>query len=228
MMRAATRSKRLGQSQRFLVGSSGTARAYGVGEIGPDPRRTLFFILCGVVVIAFLMFIVYAVVVVPGVLLIWAIYMAIERSTSVVATDQGVALLARSEFNGRPRKFITLLPAAALTERTIVRSGRYVHVPAYRLWLRQKEFDYLRSSLAEPSQSAPGAMRPGPAPRQEYSRAFIESLPPPPDVRSPSPPSSPPPGSVGRRMPESEPGESYWARRTGQSSTDAPVPDDPV
>lgn len=108
-MRTTSRSKHLDQSRQFLGGQL-TGRAYGIGEIGPDPRRTAFFILCGVVVVALLSFIIYSVVVVPGILLIWAVYVSVERSTCLVVTDGGVAILARSEFNGRPRKFVTLLP----------------------------------------------------------------------------------------------------------------------
>ncbi len=147
-MRTSTRNKRLSQSQRFL-GGQGTARAYGVGEIGPDPRRTLVFILCGVVAVAFLSFVIYSVIVFPGVFLIWAVYVAVERSTCVVVTDGGVALLARSEFNGRPRKLVATLPPGILSEPNIQRSGRYVHLPTYGLWLRKKEYDHLTS--AEPT-----------------------------------------------------------------------------
>jgi hypothetical protein len=145
-MRATTREKRLAQSQHFLTGR-GTARAYGVGAIGPDPRRTVFFILCGVAAVAFLSFVVYSVIVFPGVLLIWAVFVAVERSTSVVVTDEGMAILARSEFNGRPRRFVALLPPGMLTDPTVQRSGRYVHLPTYGLWLRKKEYEALTSAV---------------------------------------------------------------------------------
>ena len=144
-MRTSTRDKRLTQCERFL-GGQGTARAYGIGEIGPDPRRTLFFILCCVIAVAFLSFVIYAVIIFPGVFLIWAVYVAVERSTCVVVTDRGVAILARSEFNGRPRKLIGLLPPGILTDPTIQRSGRYVYLPTYRLWLRKKQYDHLTSA----------------------------------------------------------------------------------
>jgi len=223
MMRAATRTKRLRQCQRFLSGTTGTARAYGVGEIGPDPRRTLFFILCGIVAVAFLMFVVYAVVVVPGILLIWAIYVAVERSTSVVVTDQGVALLARSEFNGRPRKLVALLPATALTDASVERSGRYVHLPTYRLWLRQKEFDVLNISRAA---AAGATSRPAPIPSAGYARNWGGAPYPPPPIATPG---GPPPtrSGTGDPTPASDPGESYWAGRTGQTSPRPPAPEDP-
>lgn len=145
-MRTSTRNKRLRQSKRFLDGQ-GPVRAYGVGEIGPDPRRTLFFILCSVVAIAFLSFVIYSVIVFPGVFLIWAVYVAVERSTCIVVTDDGVAILARSEFSGRPRKLITSLPSGILTEPPVQRSRRYVHLPTYGLWFRKKEYGHLMSVL---------------------------------------------------------------------------------
>ncbi len=222
-MRAATRSKRLRQSQRFLSGTTGTARAYGVGEIGPDPRRTLFFIVCGIVAVAFLMFIIYAVVVVPGLLLIWAVYVAVERSTSVVVTDQGVAILARSEFIGRPRKFVALLPATALTDPNVERSGRYVHLPTYRLWLRKKEFELLtsvRSDAAVPTQW------PAPTAAAGYSTNWGGGGPyPPPPTGTPSDPPTTQ-SRPGDPTPAREPGESYWAGRTGPTAPGAPAADD--
>jgi len=146
-MRASRREKRLYQSQKYLAGRE-TPRVYAVGEIGPDPRRTLFLILCGVVAVALLAFVIYSVIVFTGVFLIWAVYVAAERSTCVVVTDTGVAVLARSEFNGRPRKFIASLPQGALSDATVQRSGRYVHLPTYRLWLRKKEYDRLTSAMS--------------------------------------------------------------------------------
>jgi hypothetical protein len=157
-MRTSTRNKRLSQCQRFL-GGQGTARAYGVGEIGPDPRRTLFLIFCGVVAIAVLSFVIYSVIVVPGVFLIWAVYVAVERSSSVVVTDDGVAILARSEFNGRPRKFVALLPPGILIE-PVQRSRGYVHLPTYGLWLRRKEYDYLASAMPTLQPSGQAARQP--------------------------------------------------------------------
>jgi len=213
-MRSSTRSKRLDQSQRFLAGR-GIPRAYGVGEIGPDPRRTLFLIFCGVLAVAFFSFVIYSVIVFPGVLLIWAVYVAVERSTCVVVTDEGVAILARSEFNGRPRKFVALLPPHILSDPTIERSGRYVHVAAYRLWLRKKEFDALMSRRPAPG-SGPvptvpmqpaGVMNPtfGDSSQQRtgFQPLFTERIQWPPPTTEPAQ--------------ESQGANSYWARQTGGS-----------
>lgn len=200
-MRTRTRNHRLSQSQRFLAGH-GTARAYAVGEIGPDPRRTLFFILCGVVGFAFLAFVVYSLILFPGVFLIWAVYVAVERSTGVVVTDRGVAILARSEFNGRPRKFVALLPAEILTDPTVQRSGRYMHLPTYRLWLRKKEYDLLTS------------VQPG----VEMATRVHTFASPPEAVLTPPPRHSASSPQTSVSTPESQPSNSYWARQTGRSA----------
>jgi len=167
-VRASTRSKRLQQSQRFLSGPS-TARAYAVGEVGPDPRRTWFLILTSAVVVALVSLVLYSVVVVPGVFLIWAIYVAVERSVCVVLTDGGMAVLARSEFTGRPRKFVGLLPSEALFDSNVQRSGRYVLLPTYRLWLRKKRYDSLVCALraSQPGDpEVPGTGMPQPLPME--------------------------------------------------------------
>jgi hypothetical protein len=59
------------------------------------------------------------------------------------ATNQGVAVLARSELNGRPRKLLTVLPHGVLTDPTVRRSGSYVHLPNFELWFRKKEYERL-------------------------------------------------------------------------------------
>lgn len=41
-----------------------------------------------------------------------------------------------------------------LTDPTLQRSGRYVHLPTYRLWLRKKEYEALTSSLSPVQQPA--------------------------------------------------------------------------
>jgi hypothetical protein len=221
-VRDKTRNKRLQQSRRFLGGNAGSGRTYGVGEIGPDPRRTLFFILCGVVAVAFVSFVVYSVVVLPGVVLIWAVYVVIERSTSLVVTDRGVAILARSEFVGRPRKFVALLPWGILNDPTVQRSGRYVHLPNYRLWLRRKEYDVLMAAVAV--QPATPASPPAPG---SSSAGWYGATPPPPAMPptpGPAPVSAPsqtglplsPPSAASPNS--TEPADSYWSGRAGRTA----------
>jgi hypothetical protein len=93
-----------------------------------------------------LSFVVFGLIIYPGVLgvvLLVAIFGAIDRPASVTMTNEGMAVLARSEFNGRPRKILTVLPHAVLANSTIQRSGRYIHLPEFHLWFRNKEYDRL-------------------------------------------------------------------------------------
>ena len=125
------------------MGAGSHAHAYAIGVIGPDPRRTdLLLVLIFTVAIA-LSFVFLGVIIIPGVLLVAAIHGAIDRPASVATTNQGVAVLARSELNGRPRELLTVLPHGVLTDPTVRRSGSYVHLPNFELWFRKKEYERL-------------------------------------------------------------------------------------
>ena len=141
-MRERTRSKGLKKSEQ-LLGSGMSARAYGIAVIGPDPRRTVSLMVMVLAVAIALSFVVLGLIVIPGVLLVFAIFVAIDRPASLVMTNQGVAVLARSEFNGRPRKVLTVLPQGVLVDRSVSHSGAYVHLPDLHLWFRKKEYDRL-------------------------------------------------------------------------------------
>jgi hypothetical protein len=141
-MTKRARSKRLRKSEQ-LLGAGTEGQGYGTGVIGPDPRRTdLLLVLVFAVAIA-LSFIFFRVIIIPGVLLVAAIHGAIDRPTSVAVTNRGIAILARSEFNGRPRKVLAVLPHGVLTDATVQRSGSYVHLPNFHLWFRKKEYERL-------------------------------------------------------------------------------------
>jgi hypothetical protein len=149
-MRKKTRSKGLRKSEQ-LLGSGVNAHGYGIGVIGPDPRGTdavLLVIFAGAIALAFVLF---GVIVIPGVsviLLVIALHAAIDRPASVAVTNQGIAVLARSEVNGKPRKVLTVLPHAVLTDGTVRRSGAYVHLPNFHLWFRKKEYERLLAAVS--------------------------------------------------------------------------------
>src|ERR1700722_11925887 len=172
-MRMRTRSKRLRQSQQ-LLGSGVNAHGYAIGVIGPDPRGTVaVLVVIFAVAIAFT-FVVFGVIVIPGVsvvLLVVALHVAIDRPASVAVTNQGIAVLARSEVNGQPRRILTVLPHAVLTDGTVRRSGAYVHLPNFHLWFRKKEYERLLAAVspspvtsqwAPPAPAAVGAQLPSP------------------------------------------------------------------
>ena len=97
------RSKRLRQSEQ-LLGAGTNAQAYGIGVIGPDLRRTDALLVVVFAVAIALSFVFLGVIIIPGVLLVVVIHGAIDRPASVAVTSCGVAILARSEPNGRPRR----------------------------------------------------------------------------------------------------------------------------
>jgi hypothetical protein len=130
-----------------LLGAGANAYEYGVGVIGPDPRRTDVLLVLIFAVAVALSFVFLGVIVIPGVLLVAAIHGAIDRPASVAVTNQGIAVLARSEINGRPRKVLTMLPRGVLTDGTVQRSGAYVHLPDFQLWFRKKEYERLLVAL---------------------------------------------------------------------------------
>jgi hypothetical protein len=141
-MRKRTRSKGLRKSEK-LLGAGTDAREYGIAVIGPDPRRTLALMVMLLAVAIALSFVFLGVIIIPGVLLMVAIFGAIDRPASIAITNQGVAVFARSEFNGRPRKVLTVFPQGALADRTVLREGAHVHLPELHLWFRKKEYERL-------------------------------------------------------------------------------------
>jgi hypothetical protein len=142
IMSKKARSKGLRKTEQ-LLGTGTVANQYAVGVIGPDPRRTSALMVMVLAVAIALSFVLLGIIIIPGVLLLGAIFGAIDRPASVATTNQGVAVLARSEFNGRPRKLLTVLPRGVLADRTVLRSGAYVHLPDFHLWFRKKEYERL-------------------------------------------------------------------------------------
>jgi hypothetical protein len=130
------------------MGSGMTAREYGIGVIGPDPRRTDLFLVAIFAVAIALSFVFLGVIIIPGLLLVAAIHGAIDRPASVAVTNQGIAVFARSELSGQPRKLLTVLPHAVLTDGTARRSGGYVHLPNFHIWFRKKEYERLLAAVS--------------------------------------------------------------------------------
>jgi hypothetical protein len=190
-MTKRTRSKGLRKSEQ-LMGSGINAREYGIGVIGPDPRRTDLFLVAIFAVAIALSFVFLGVIIIPGVLLVAAIHGAIDRPASAAVTNQGIAILARSELSGQPRKVLTVLPHGVLTDGTALRSGGYVHLPNFHLWFRKKEYERLLAAVstnpvtsqwAAPVPAGVGARLPngpGPAAATPNGAPATASSPPPP------------------------------------------------
>jgi hypothetical protein len=149
-MTKRARSNGLQKSEQ-LLGAGTNAQEYGIGVIGPDPRRTDFLLVLVFVVAIALSFVFLGVIIIPGVLLVAAMHGAIDRPASVAVTNRGMAIFARSELSGRPRKVLTVLPHGVLTDGTVEHSGSYVHVPNLHLWFRKREYERLLAAVAPES-----------------------------------------------------------------------------
>ena len=90
------------EAKRTAPRSWDEREAYGIGVIGPDPRRTDALLVVVFAVAIALSFVFLGVIIIPGVLLVVVIHGAIDRPASVAVTSRGVAIL--SELNGRPRR----------------------------------------------------------------------------------------------------------------------------
>ncbi len=146
-----SRAKGLKKSEQLLGGGT-VANQYAIGVIGPDPRRTSVLIVLIFAAAIALSLVFLGFIIIPGVLLIAVAFGAIDRPASVAVTNRGVAVLARSELNGRPRKLLAVLPQGVLADRTVLRSGGYVHLPEFHLWFRNNEYERL---LAPAENDAP-------------------------------------------------------------------------
>jgi hypothetical protein len=201
-MTKRSRSRRLKNSEQ-LLGAGASGRAYAIGVIGPDPRRTAAILVMVFAVAVALSFVFLGVIVIPGFLLVAAIRGAIDRPASVAVTDQGIAVFARSEFNGRPRKVLAVLPQSVLTDR-MVRSGAYVHLPHFELWFRKKEYERLLAAV-----DGAGVVSHWAAPVAAGASAFAQAggsrLPPsPPPSSAATAPSFTPPVATGSAASQSE------------------------
>ena len=136
-MTTKARTRGLKKTQQ-LLGAGADVRSYGIGVIGPDPRRTIALIVIVFAAAIALSFIFLNVIIIPSVLLVLVIFGAIDRPASLAMTDRGVAVFGRSEITGRPRKFLTVLPPSVLGDRGVVQSNSRVHLPGVSPLAAQK------------------------------------------------------------------------------------------
>jgi hypothetical protein len=147
-----TRKKGLLASQE-LLGSNTRAIAYGMGLAGPDPRATTACMVVGAVGLAAFFLFVAGAIAIPGALALALIYYAIDQPVAVVVTNTGVAILTRSVVTGRPRKLLFSISHGVLADSQVQTTWRFVKLPAERVWLRKREFEFL--SLATASLTHP-------------------------------------------------------------------------
>jgi hypothetical protein len=126
-MSQRARSKGLQNTEKIL-GAGLPVKEYAIGVIGPDPRGTVAILILAFAAVVAVTVLFFGLIVIPGFLLLGAIFGAIDRPASFAVTERGLVVLARSEVNGRPRKLLTVLPQSVLASPTVKRSGGYVQI----------------------------------------------------------------------------------------------------
>jgi hypothetical protein len=201
-MSQRARSKGL-QSTEKILGAGLPVKEYAIGVIGPDPRGTVAILILAFAAVVAVTVLFFGLIVIPGFLLLGAIFGAIDRPASFAVTERGLVVLARSEVNGRPRKLLTVLPQSVLASPTVKRSGGYVHLPDLHVWMRRKDHERLvgvagnNAAASQWAAPVPAGVGPRSAPGPSAAR--------PSSVASPAPAPAPPgPGAVATLQPDRE------------------------
>ena len=146
-------------------------RTYAVGR-GHGRMTTGAMVAGGIFLAAFVVALALGFILIPGGLLLVFVISEVRPPRAVVITDQGIGVLARSIWTGRPSKVLALLPLVPL--RSPSPSGSVViALGPDRITFSRAEFNAV--SAAAELAAAPTASSPPPPP------------PPPPDPGFPTP-----------------------------------------
>lgn len=145
-MALSNRNREKGLKISEAIVGDGAALAYGIGQVGPDPRKTRLQIVIGAIVFTVFLVAVVKAAIVPGFLVWFLIFSFIVRPVGVVVTNRNVVVLERSLVTGRPKRIRSTLPASALSEMSKAEKSGYFQFPAAELWLRPKEYEILAAA----------------------------------------------------------------------------------
>jgi hypothetical protein len=100
--------------------------------------------------VAFVVALLAGQLILPGALLLLIIYNSVVPPRGIVVADHGLALFARSFWNGRPSKVLALLPFTALDPyKTQVKGSKVtISLANDQVTLSRKEFERLTASAA--------------------------------------------------------------------------------
>lgn len=159
----STRSRQKGAAAAARLLDPGTTpREYVVGHA--HARLTTGAIVAiSVFSFVFLVALAMGYIIIPGGLLLIFVYQSVRPPRAIVVADQGLAVLNRSWFNGRPSKVVTLVGHPAFPVSSAVRTGNKVTFPLgdERIACSGKEYERL---LAAATATAPSTYGPVPAP----------------------------------------------------------------
>lgn len=161
-MRASVRQKGV-KATEALLGPSQPALGYGIGLVGPNPKLTRLYIFGGWATLLLLALVIRSGILVPGFLVAWVIYSAIDAPVGVAITPGGVVVLKRSVWNGKPTRVIGSAPHSVLRNEATRKRRSLIEVPPLRLWMRPSEFEPLAalSASVPAAGQAPAAALPG-------------------------------------------------------------------
>jgi len=142
-----SRDKHAASAAKLLPAGS-HIRAYVVGR--GHARLGTGAVVAGAVFVAlFVVALLLGYILIPGGLLLVVVIYGVLPPRSVVVSDQGLAVLSRSLWNGRPSGIVALLPLAPLYSPTS--SGKVtLELGPERVTLSRKEFDIAAAAAAVP------------------------------------------------------------------------------
>jgi hypothetical protein len=146
-----TRDKHAASAAKLLPPGS-NIRAYVVGR-GHARMATGALVAGAIFLAAFVVALLLGYVLIPGVLLLIFVIYQVRPPRSVVVSDQGLAVLGRSMWTGRPSSVVALLPLAPLSSPTPKGKVTLALGPE-RITLTRAEFDIAASAAAVPPPSA--------------------------------------------------------------------------
>jgi hypothetical protein len=168
-----------------LLGPGVNLIDYGVGMSGPWPTGVALAMLAGWVLVTAAAYVVLHAFVIVGLIPLIVVRWALNRPLAVATAPQGVALLERSFWNGRPDAVVALLPAGALVPTEA--RGNWVHLQAlpYSFWVTKRELLRLQSHVG------PGGAYSGPGVPPHVAPPHPGPAVPPVHVQAPAPSASP-------------------------------------
>lgn len=140
---AARRAKAVGRTQPLLARQA-TCRMYGFGVAGPEPQRSLLWLIGGAVCFSVVLAAFTGIVLIPGLLAFAIARRAINPPRGVAITDRDIAVTRETAFDARPNRIVGNAPLdQVFVVVASTRSHVCVRLGADPIWLRRREHEIL-------------------------------------------------------------------------------------
>jgi hypothetical protein len=122
--------------------------AYVAGRTGPNPVTVTMALLGAFAALSAAIFVATGAFVFPGLLLILLFQYLVVPPRALVLCDQGVALLNRSVWTGRPTRVVSQMPHGTIGQPQ-QHGNQYLTTLAdgSHLWLPRREYEILRAAV---------------------------------------------------------------------------------